>query len=355
MSRHVLITTDAVGGVWRYSLTLAREWAKAGVRVELAALGPSPDPAQRAEAEAIGGLALHTTGLELDWTAPDRASLDRVGAALADLARTFGVTSVHLHAPALAGGAEWPVPVVAVLHSCLATWWRTMRDGPPPDDFRWRIEATAEGLKRADHIVAPSSAFRDMAVAAYGDTRPITVVLNGRDPPSGRFRAASARTRHALSAGRFWDESKDVATLDRAAALLDAPVQAAGSFRGPNGQEATSSALVRLGSLNEDGMALALADARVFVSTARYEPFGLAVLEAAQCGLALVLADITSFRELWDGAALFVPPGDAAGFTSALTQALDDPDLLAATARARASRYSAAGMTDATLALHHRA
>ncbi|MGI4746333.1 MAG: glycosyltransferase [Janthinobacterium lividum] len=355
MSRHILITTDAVGGVWRYSLTLAREWAKAGVRIELAVLGPAPDPPQRAEAEAIDNLTLHTTGLELDWTAPDRAFLERVAAALADLARQCGVTSVHLHAPALVGFIEWPAPVVVVLHSCLATWWRAMRDGPPPDDFAWRIEATADGLRRADHVAVPSHAFRNMIVDAYGDARLIAVVLNGRDPVAEFAGPASARTRQVLSAGRFWDEGKDVATLDRAAELLDAPVQAAGSFRGPNGQEAKSSALVRLGSLDEGGLALAFAGARVFVSTARYEPFGLAVLEAAQCGLALVLADIPSFRELWDGAASFVPPGDAAGFASALTQALDNPDPLAETARVRAGRYSSAGMADATLALHHRA
>lgn len=355
MSWHILVTTDAVGGVWRYSLTLAREWAKAGVRIDLAVLGPAPDPAQRAEAEAIDGLALQLTGLELDWTAPDRASLERVAATLADLARRCGVTSVHLHAPALVGMVEWPGPLVAVLHSCLATWWRTMRDGPPPEDFRWRIEATADGLRRADHIVAPSQAFRNMAVQAYVDCRPITVVPNGRDPPAGRFGPASARMRQVLSAGRFWDEGKDVTTLDRAAAMLDAPLRAAGSFHGPNGQEAASSSLVRLGSLDEPAMALAFADTRVFVSTARYEPFGLAVLEAAQCGLALVLADIASFRELWEGAALFVQPGDAAGFASATMQALDNPNPLAEAARARASRYSAAAMADATLALHHRA
>ena len=38
----------------------------------------------------------------------------------------------------------------------------------------------------------------------------------------------------------------------------------------------------------------------------RFEPFGLAVLEAARAGCALVLSDIATFRELWDGAALFV-------------------------------------------------
>ena len=56
-----------------------------------------------------------------------------------------------------------------------------------------------------------------------------------------------------------------------------------------------------------------MARAAIFVSSSVYEPFGLAVLEAAGSGAALVLSDIPTFRELWDEAALFAPPGDAAG------------------------------------------
>jgi glycogen(starch) synthase len=44
---------------------------------------------------------------------------------------------------------------------------------------------------------------------------------------------------------------------------------------------------------------------------ARYEPFGLSVLEAALSGCALVLGDIASLREVWGGAACYVRPGDS--------------------------------------------
>ena len=49
----------------------------------------------------------------------------------------------------------------------------------------------------------------------------------------------------------------------------------------------------------------------IYALPARYEPFGLSVLEAALSGCALVLGDIPSLREIWDGAALFVDPDDA--------------------------------------------
>ena len=349
----ILVTTDAVGGVWRYSLSLAREWAADGILVELAVLGPDPSPAQAAEAAAIPGLALHRTGLDLDWTAPDAATLERAAAGLAGLARERDADSVHLHAPALLGQAvSWPSPVVAVLHSCLSTWWRAVRAGPPPDAFAWRIEATARGIERADRVVTPSRAFHDAVRAAYRTGRAMAVIHNGRPPLPAPDAPAAERPRAVLAAGRFWDQAKDAATLDAAAALLDAPVQAAGGFRGPDGADAGTRALLRLGSLDEHGLAQAHGSARVFVSTARYEPFGLAVLEAAQAGLALVLSDIPTFRELWDGAAAFVPAGDASGFAAAMARALDDPAPLAEAARARADRYSTAAMAAATRALH---
>jgi glycosyltransferase involved in cell wall biosynthesis len=56
----------------------------------------------------------------------------------------------------------------------------------------------------------------------------------------------------------------------------------------------------------------------VYAAPARYEPFGYAPLEAALSGCALVLGDIPSFRELWEGAALFVDPDDPAEVAAAI-------------------------------------
>ena len=103
-------------------------------------------------------------------------------------------------------------------------------------------------------------------------------------------------------------------------------------------------------------MAAHLARGPIFVSLARYEPFGLAVLEAAQAGCALILSDIATFRELWDGAATFVAPDDPAQAVAALERLAADAEARAASgeaARARAARYSAEGMTDGVLATFH--
>jgi glycosyltransferase involved in cell wall biosynthesis len=84
------------------------------------------------------------------------------------------------------------------------------------------------------------------------------------------------------------------------------------------------------------------------VAPSRYEPFGLAPLEAALHGCALVLSDIGTFRELWDGCAEFFPSGDAAALADALRRVNGDARLrerLAKAARTRAiRRYTARRM-----------
>jgi glycosyltransferase involved in cell wall biosynthesis len=341
----VLITTDAVGGVWRYAVEMSRGLAARGWRVVLAVLGPAANPAQIAEVAEINGVRLVCMALPLDWLADTPSDLDRAAEALAELASTMEVAL--LHAPALLGRCAWPVPVVVVAHSCLTTWWEAVRGCPVAPDFAWRARAAADGFRRADAVAAPSHAFAAAVGRVHGLTG-LTVVHNGRDPV---HLPAVPRDRAVLTAGRLWDDAKNAALLDAVAARLSAPIRAAGAVMGPAGYPVSFDHLRLLGSLPEPAMREALARASVFASPARYEPFGLAVLEAAQAGMALVLSDIPTFRELWDGAAVFVPPDDPDAWTNALERALDAPGPLANRARARAARYSAAAMVHGTAAL----
>lgn len=342
----MLLTTDAVGGVWRYSLDLAAGMDR---RPILVVLGPSPSAAQRDEAAGLG-LQLIDTGLPLDWTAADPAALAGVTTALQQLAAGQGVQSVHLHAPALAGPDAWGIPIVAVVHSCVATWWQAVRSGPLSHDLAWRAAATRVGIHAASAVIAPSNAHAAATRHAYGDLAIITV-HNGSDrplSPAGVDRSEAGTTRSILTAGRLWDDAKDAAALNHIAPDLTAPIRAAGPTVGPNGTSIHLPNLHLLGTLDPPAMRRAYADATVFASLARYEPFGLSVLEAAQSGLSLVLSDIPTFRELWDGAARFVPVGTDP--RPALEAALADPR----DARAQAALYTVEKMVAGTLAVHRR-
>jgi glycosyltransferase involved in cell wall biosynthesis len=347
-TRHVLMTADAVGGVWTYALDLAEGFAEHGVRVTLAVLGPAPDAAQRAQAAAIPGLALVETDLDLDWTAPTPAALAAAADGLRTLVRGSDADLVHLNSPALAAGQAFDRPVVSVAHSCLATWWAGVRQSEMPEDFRWRTQRHWQGLLASDAVIAPSAAFADDTARTYEIPRPF-VVHNGRRSPA---RFAWPKQRAVCTAGRLWDDGKNIAVLDAAAARIDAPLLAAGPLRGPNGELRQLEQAQALGSMSAQGVRRTFAQARIFASSALYEPFGLTVLEAAQARCALVLSDIPTFRELWDGAALFAPPRDAQAFGEAIQSLLDDPDRadrLAQAAAERACRYGVEAMVRGVL------
>lgn len=348
----LLLTTDAVGGVWTHALALASGLSERGVETTLAVLGPAPTAGQTEAAAAIPGLALVDTALPLDWMAASAGEIELAAERLAALAYAADVHLVHLHSGAYACG-PFLAPVVASCHSCLATWWGAMREGPMPEDFAWRSEAMRRGLLAADRLVAPTAAFGRATQSGYALPRPPEVVPNGiaLPPPPESFSGPAL----AFAAGRLWDEAKDVLTLDRAAALTDVAIEAAGPLAGPNGASVALRHLRAVGPLTGDEVAERLALRPIFVSTARYEPFGLTALEAAAAGCALVLSDIPTLRELWEGAALFVAAGDAAGFAAAIDHLAASPSVRArrgALARERAERYGRDAMADGMMSLY---
>jgi glycosyltransferase involved in cell wall biosynthesis len=349
------MTADAVGGVWQYALDLARGLALHGVSTTLAVLGPSPRPGQVEEAKSVAGLTLLPLDLPLDWTAATPDEVKGAGAALAALADEISVDIVHLNNAALGAGARFGAPVVIGCHSCLATWWEAVRSGPVPEDFLWRAKLVLQGYRAADALIAPTAAFANVTRRTYGLRQGPYVVHNGRSIAAPRADRPAFSASFAFTAGRLWDEGKNLAVLDRAAARLSLPVVAAGPTEGPNGARIDVSHLKTLGQLSDGEIARWLRPAPVFVSSARYEPFGLAVLEAAQACCPLVLSDIPSFRELWDGAALFVDPDDDRGFAQAVEEVVGDPGLrarLGTAACQRARDYSVEAMAAATLAVY---
>lgn len=347
----VMLTTDTVGGVWHYCLELAHGFAARGAAVTIAVMGPPASESQRAEAGACGA-ALLQTALPLDWLASGPDELQAAARELASLAVRLDSDTVQLHTPAFAAGADWQVPVIAMAHSCVGTWWRAVRrNAVLPADLAWRAACVVRGLVASNAVIAPSQAFATALRETYGAQCTVLAIPNGRHTvPLPRDPQP-----RALAAGRLWDEGKNIAVLDAAAAALEYPVRAAGPVHGPNGAHVVCHHLHLLGTLDDATLAREYAQASVFVSPARYEPFGLAVLEAAQAGVALVLSDIPTFRELWNGAAVFVPPDDSASLTMALRRLLESPRRCAAlgeAAHARAAGYTAERMIDSTWNVH---
>jgi glycosyltransferase involved in cell wall biosynthesis len=354
--RRVLMTADAVGGVWHYALDLAGGLSRRGSEILLAVMGDAPGPGQRAAAAALPGVRLVSAPYRLEWMDDAAADIDAAGVWLFTLARRFCPDVIHLNGYAH-GHLAWNAPVLVAAHSCVKTWWRAVHgeDPPPPwDDYG---DAVARGLAAADAVIAPTAAFLSMLEDAHGPIEDAAVVHNGR-AATGAF-PETRKEPLILCAARLWDEAKNVACLDAAAAGLPWTVAVAGATDRPDGGVTGPFAHVSpLGSMSGGELRSWCNRAAIFVSPALYEPFGLAVLEAAQSGCALVLSDIPTLRELWDGAAVFVCPRDARALHEALARLIADPERRRALARAaavRAGRYTPEPMLEGTLAAYARA
>jgi glycosyltransferase involved in cell wall biosynthesis len=346
--------------VWDYSLELCRGLAHAGTEVTLAVMGPPPDPQQAAAAACISGVELSVAPFKLEWMQDPWKDVAAAGAWLLDLERRCGCELVHLNGYAH-GALPFRSPTVVVGHSCVLSWWRAVRhEDAPPAWERYRREVR-RGLRAADRVVAPTAAMRRALDEHYGPLTGALVIPNGRT--AGEW-APGDKDALVVSAGRLWDEAKNARALARVADRLPWRVLIAGAAvpSDPSARDRdVAVALARgtrarlLGRLPSAQLAALFARAAIYALPARYEPFGLTVLEAALSECALVLGDIPSLRELWNGAALFVHPDDDEALEMALLTLMNQPELtayLAERARRRAQRLSAMRMTRRYLAVY---
>lgn len=336
----VLLTTDTVGGVWDYTATLARSLDDAGHDVLLAVLGELGDRRRRLPT----GIEVAARSYRLEWMPDAGEDVAESTAWIEELAHHWDADVVHLNQFSPAAG-DYQVPTVVVAHSDVFSWFAETLGAPAPDEWHPYGEGVTQALARATLVVAPTDYQSRLLDRHYG--RPADrVVPNGIIPPARR--PAPGTQPLVICAGRAWDSAKGIRTLDEAAGRLggDAPpVHLLGPCTSPYGEHFEAKHLVAHGPVDRDEVDAWLTRATVYVGPSIYEPFGLAPLEAALHGCALVLSDIGAFRELWEGCAEFFPAGDAERLAEILSSLPHDRariQRLAETARQRAlRRYTA--------------
>ncbi len=153
------------------------------------------------------------------------------------------------------------------------------------------------------------------------------VIYNGRN--RNLFNPHITKQRYALSVGRLWDAGKQVSLLKRIDPPL--PVHIAGATDHPDAafrEDLRLSCSGRNVHFKEQQSEVQLrtlyARAGIYVATSRYEPFGLAPLEAALSRCAIVANDIPSFREIWGDTACYFRTNDAASLYETLERLSHD-------------------------------
>ena len=196
-----------------------------------------------------------------------------------------------------------------------------MREPAPPRLGRYRDEVAA-GLAAANAVIAPTQALLDVLEEIYRIELRGLVIRNGIDPKPFIVRD---KVGQILSVGRVWDDARTFALLDFIAPEVAWPILIAGDAASPVSNRRSSFAHLRLlGKLNHSAVCQEMSRTAIYAAPAWYEPFGLAVLEAALSRCALILADIPTFRELWQDAAMLIEPSDARCWKAAFSKMLDD-------------------------------
>ena len=312
----VLMTADTVGGVWTYAIELARALAAGGVRVHLATMGGPVRDHQRRQADAVAGLTLHESPFKLEWMQDPWADVEKAGLWLQELEDVFTPQVVHLNQFAF-GALPFRARKLVVAHSCVLSWWHAVHGETAPSEWDEYHRRVSRGLAGAHMVAAPTQAMLATLAGNYGFRGRAVVLPNARD--GSQFQPGPKRD-VVFSAGRLWDDAKNLVALDAVAEHLPWPVRVAGSCIAPHGGVIRPRWAQVLGELGAHEVAREMATAGIYALPARYEPFGLSVLEAALSGCALVLGDIASLRETWGATALYVPPDDHAALHAALVR-----------------------------------
>lgn len=341
----ILMTTDTVGGVWSYSLELCKALLPFNVQFYLITTGALMQPAQKQELEALENIRVYETDFMLEWMESPWESIEASGAWLLQVESALQPDLIHLNCFTY-GSLPWKAPVLMVAHSDVWSWFLSVKKTHPPKQWNEYYKRVQAGLQHAGLIIAPSNTMMNYIRTIYSVATPGKVIYNGRSAKS--FHPAQ-KAPVVFSLGRIWDEAKNIQLLIDAAPQISCQIRLAGdnSFAG-NSCTTQGTNISYLGKISVSEVAVELSVASVYVHPAKYEPFGLSVLEAALSGCALVLGDIASLEEIWKDSAMYVDTGNVNALAETINELMRNDELrlqYAERAIERAMKYSTSAMS----------
>jgi glycogen synthase len=326
---HVLVTTDSLSGSWTYARELVTGLVTRGVRVTLVSFGEIPMPEQTSWMDHLHGLDYRPTAFRLEWMQEAEEDFAESSAFLAALVRELRPDILHLNQFCY-GNLPVDVPRVVMAHGDLITWKNAVHGpreyGPakhdqarrPDRSLTWYRKTVADGLAAADAVVAPSAWMLERISVSYGRPRRAEVIYPGRNPIF--FNPYVSKDDCVLAVGRLVDASKQVFLLTQQP--YSVPVCIVGAehtvpmpripIRADVKLDTEQNSVAIRGPQTEAQLRALYSRAAIYAATARYEPLGMAALEAAFSRCAIVANDIPSFREIWGDAALYFRTNDGA-------------------------------------------
>lgn len=360
---HVLVTADSITSSWTYARELVTGLVTRGVRVTLVSFGEIPLPEQTSWMDHLHGLDYRPTAFRLEWMQEAEEDLPESSAFLMSLVKELRPDVLHLNQFCY-GNLPVDVPRVVMAHGDLLTWTQAVHDRPPqmPRSLNWYRRTVLTGLAAADAVVAPSEWMLERISDCYMYPKRAEVIYPGRNPIF--FNPYVSKDDCVLSVGRLIDAGKQVFLLTQQRHPLPVCIvgaeQTVPTPRVPiraDVKVATEESSVAIRGPQTDAQLRALySRAAIYAATSRYEPLGMATLEAAFSRCAIVANDIPGYREIWGDAALYFRTNDAASLAENIRLLKEDRPMRRAYAelaytRAR-ERFTTKRMIDQYLQLY---
>lgn len=357
---HVLVTADTVGGVWIYTRELVTGLVRRGARVTLVSFGEIPASPQTDWLDGLRGVDFRPTAFRLEWMQEAEDDLELSSDFLLGVVRETKPDLLHLNQFCY-GSLPVDIPKVVVAHSDVVSWWMGVHGEEPRETkwMRWYRDSVTRGLSSANAVVAPSRAMLENVHSYYTRPAQATVIYNGRNP--GLFNPHGTKDDMVVSVGRLWDSAKQVSLLSERDHSVEVVI--AGSEKHPD--DVVRGAIPALparrkvhfkGAQSEAQLVQLYGRASMYAATSRYEPFGLAPVEAALSRCAIIANDIPTFHEVWGDTACYFRYSDSADLAQQIQRLQDDRELRLTYAnlayhRAR-SRFTAERMVDDYMTLY---
>ncbi|HET6180227.1 MAG TPA: glycosyltransferase family 4 protein [Candidatus Sulfotelmatobacter sp.] len=324
-SVHVLVTADTLSGAWTYTRELVTGLVTRGVRVTLVSFGEIPLPEQTTWMDHLHGLDYRPTAFRLEWMQEAEEDLPESSAFLFELVKELRPDVLHLNQFCY-GNLPVDIPRVVMAHSDLITRTEAVQDRSSRSSrpTKWYRDTILRGILGADAVVAPSAWMLDRIRTCYAQPRRDEVIYPGRNPIF--FNPYISKDDCVLAVGRLVDAGKQLSLLTQHEHPLPVCIvgaeQTVAAPRIPiraDVKVATDQTSIAIrGPQTEAQLRALYSRASIFAATARYEPLGMPILEAAFSRCAIVANDIPSFREIWGDAALYFRTNDAASLADSI-------------------------------------
>jgi len=230
-------------------------------------------------------------------------------------------------------GTDFSVPYVPFCPSLL-----TLHDLSPWMDRGWHAGAARIrrrtpwliGMRLPSLILTPSETVRRQAIDYFRlpSSRVVSVPLaadsrfqpcpeSGADPPYFLFVGTLEPRKNLAMLVEAWTEVRKTHAVD---------LVLAGRRRRDGPEFAPRPGLRLLGEVPDESLPRLYSNAVALVYPSLYEGFGLPVLEAMQCGAAVIASRDPAIREVAGDAAILLDARDPAQWVAALTAALTHPE-----------------------------